>query len=81
MKGKLETMTQTDQTDTTTAPTRKQGAAWKNSRLFDSYEKASEEKEGIAVDNQLEVKIKRRSEGRFVVKSRKNKNVTTKTTE
>jgi len=74
-------MTETDQTKTTTTPeTKKQGPAWKNSRLFNSFEEANTERTTLNTNSELETKIKRRSGGKFVVKTRKNKNVTTKTT-
>jgi len=54
--------------------TKKQGKAWKNSRLFTSYEEADQERLKLLTNGSVDVKIKRRSGDKFVVKSRKRKN-------
>jgi len=53
--------------------TKKQGPAWKNSRLFTSYEEADEERNKLLATGDVEVKVKSRQNDKFVVKSRKLK--------
>lgn len=52
---------------------KKQGPAWKNSRLFSSYEEAHEERNRLLAEGGVEVKVKTRQNSKFVVKSRKLK--------
>jgi len=53
---------------------KKQGKPWKSSRLFSSYEEADQERLKLLTEGSSDVKIKRRSGDKFVVKSRKRKN-------
>ena len=53
----------------------KQGPAWKNSRTFESWEKAAEKRDALIKEwkekkvDRMQVKVKRRADG-FVVKTR-----------
>jgi len=63
-------------TDTTTTEPKikKQGKTWKNSRLFTNYEEADLERLKLLTEGACDIKIKKRSGGKFVVKSRKKAN-------
>ncbi len=57
-----------------TTEIKKQGKTWKNSRLFQTYEGADQERQKLLESGEFEVKVKRRPRAKFVVKSRRVKN-------